>query len=485
MTNKQFNSTGLLKPQIEHSIRLNESLEVNNIAHDASGTGQGKTYCAAAVLRHQGRKFIVISPKLNIPKWHAVLKEFGLKAEFVGNYEKIARGNLKKIYRYNNKCPKYIPHFLRGEFRIDKNLIVVLDESHRAKGMDSLNAGMLYALKNQGYTTLCLSATQAMTPLDMRAFGYATGLHKGMTLIQGRGENFGMNLFKRFAEDAGAEYVGKWGAMYFDSEKPESVEKLQAVREELFNVKKISSKMNRADFGNIFPQNQIEAVNYDMGENGKKIARIYDQMQAELAQLEDRCQNYAQHILAIITKARRHAELLKVPSLEEMVEDLMEENKSVIVFLNYQDSIDALVSRLAKKLNKKGKELIGQIHGQQTMKQRFEHIADFQADKKRVMVANLAAGAESIDLQDITGKHPRANLINPSYRAIAVVQSIGRPDRAYAKSDVLTRLVLADGTIEVSVGERFNDKKGALEILNDGDLTPNGARFRMVAGMDI
>lgn len=480
-----FDVSLLLKPQIQQANDIAEAIIKGNFAHDASGTGQGKTYVASAVLRHLKRKFVIISPRLNIPKWRDVLAKFGLKAELIINYEKLARGNLKKYYRYKVKGCSKLPYFLRGEFRLPKDWIVVCDESHRMKGIESLSAGFLYALKNQGYTTYCMSATQAMTPLDMRAFGYIAGLHKGMHTTGGRGQNFGMNLFKAFAHDAGAEFTGSYGAMYFNSEKPESVKKLQEVRRQLFEVKKVSFRMRREDFGDIFPRNQIEATAYDMGENGKKIAQVYHDMQRELAQLEENSKNYKDHVLAIITKARRMAELLKVPALEELVEEQLDEGRSSLVFVNFTDTIEALNTRLAKKLNKGGKDLIAKIYGGQTERERFADIDAFQSDKKRVTLANLAAGAEAIDLHDITGKYPRTNNINPSFRAISVVQSIGRPDRAYAKSDVITNLVLADGTIEVSVATNFNHKKGHLDILNDGDLIPHGPCFRFAAGEDV
>lgn len=484
----KFDTNHLLKPQIDHTIRLVQSLMTNGIAWDASGTGQGKTYCACAAARHLKKRLVVICPKLSIPKWRQVLALFGLKADYIVNYEKLARGNMTQIYRYkkrgeiNGVKVSAIPPFLCGEFRLPKDTLVILDESHRAKAVESLNAGLLWALKNQGYMTLCLSATQAMTPLDMRAFGYATNLHKGLSVMSGRGVNNGMNDFKKWAENAGAKFTGQWGAMYFDSNDPESVEKLQAVRHNLFETQKIAARMRREDFGNIFQHNQIECQAYDMGENGRKIRSVYHQMEAELAQLEDRCENYSQHIFAIITRARRLAELLKVPSLEELTVDRLDEGKSVLIFVNYQDTIDALVKRLTKTY---GDNFVGQIHGQQTFKQRFADIDAFQADKLRVIVANLQAGGESIDLQDLTGKHPRASLINPSYRSISVVQAIGRPDRAHAKSDILTDLVMAAGTIEEQVADNFNRKKDHLDILNDGDLIPNGASFRHVAGMNV
>ena len=477
-----FDTTGLLEPQKPHAEFLANALKNMGIAADFSPTGTGKTFVGASILRHLKRKFIVICPKLNIPKWKTVLNQFGLSAELIINYEKLARGNIKTVYRYKRKGQKDIPYFLRGEFRIPKDWIVVLDESHRTKGVESLQAGLLFALKMQGYSVLCLSATQAMTPMDMRAFGFAFNLHKGMHFISGRGQNNGMNLFKQFCESAGAEYVGKWGAMYFDSGNEEAVKKLQAVRSNLFDVQKVASRMRREDFGTIFPKNQVEATVYDMGENGKKIGHIYDEMEAEIARLEKHCQNYALHVLAIITKARRMAELLKVPSLCELTEDLYDENKSVLIFVNYTDTIESLVSRLSKKF---GADKIAQIYGGVTTRQRLDDINAFQNDQKRITVANLAAGGECIDLHDITGKHPRASLINPSFRSIAVLQSIGRHCRAYAKSDCWTNLVLADGTIEVPVAQNFNGKKDHLDILNDGDFVPDGLYFRYALGMNI
>ena len=116
-----------------------------------------------------------------------------------------------------------------------------------------------------------------------------------------------------------------------------------------------------------------------MGENGIKIGHVYNDMAAEIARLEDRCKDYALHVLAIITKARRMAELLKVPSLCEMTEDLYDEGKSILIFVNYADSIEALVSRLSKKF---GADMIAQIHGGVSIRQRFDDIAAFQADRK-------------------------------------------------------------------------------------------------------
>ena len=479
-----FNTEKLLPPQGPHSEYLADALQNKGIAVDLSPTGTGKTFVGAAIARQHNLKVGVLCPKLNIPKWDKVLKDFGVKPEFILNYEKLARGNTP-YYRYKKRGMKDTPFPLRGEFHLKGDVTLLLDESHRCKGLNSLQSGIPFAAKNQGIPMMFISATQAMTPLDMRSFGYATNLHKGMSFEGGRHKNYGMNAFKDWCVSAGAEFVGHWGAMFFDSEKQESRQKLQMVHDNLFHVQKIASRMNRADFGNLFRKNQIEADPYDMGENGRKIARIYDDMQQELYRLEESSKDYSQHIFAIIIKARRRAELLKVPAMVEMVQDQIEEGRSVIIFVNFQDTIDSLNARLSEMY---GQDKVGMIHGQITPKQREENRLLFQSDKIRILICNICAGGESIDLQDITGRYPRTQLVNPSFRSISVLQSIGRADRAMAMSDIITRMVIANGTIEDSVANRFDMKKDHLDLLNDGDLIPDGISFnvgRIIAGQDM
>lgn len=480
-----FDTTGLLEPQKAHSEFLATSNEVNGASWDGSATGTGKTFSACALIRHTGRKFVIICPKLAIPQWKEVLEKFGLKAEFLINYEKLARGNTP-FYKFisQNKYRKLhglasdveIPEFLRAMFKLPADWLVVLDESHKCKGVDSLNAGLMFNLKRQGYKVHLMSATQATTPLDMRAFGYLMDLHDGS-----------MRGFKKFGEEAGAKWVGKWGAQYFDSEDPESMEKLAKVREYLFDFKKIGSRLTRKDFGDIFPQTQVVAEAYDMGNASDKIQDVYDEMEAELDRLEEKCENYKDHALAIITKARRLAELLKVPTMVEMAADFHQEGRSTVLFVNYTDTIEALVSRLSKEF---GAQFIGQIYGGRPMKDRLIDIAEFQADKKIFMVANLAAGGQCINLHDILGGRPRSSIINPSYSAISVLQSAGRIDRAYAQSDVYQRFLYAARTIEENVCRRFHDKNCFITALNDGtlsdaDLIPTDRLFKFAKGMNV
>ena len=476
-----FDSTGLIGKQPSHAEFLANSLIVNGIASDLSDVGCGKTYSASAVLRHLKRKFIVVCPILVKGMWAEVLASFEQKAEVIIGYEKFCRGNtpyLKyrkptkkeiKDYGHKNDVPKYILPVLK----LPKDWIIVLDESHKCKGQTSLNAGFLMSLKSQGYTILTLSATQATSPLDMKAYGYATDMHNG-----------GREEYKSFCLDMGAKKLIKNGrpsfaALTFDIEDPTARAKMGKCHAHLFDIKKIASRLTKADFKGVFPPHQVVAQAYDMGASSDRIQSIYDNMQEELRRLEESCENYSQHRFAAIIKARRLVEMQKVPTLVEMVEELYEQRKSVAVFVNFTDTINALNSRVERMYPGK----IGLVYGEASVKDRLQDVADFQSDKKPIMFLNLAAGGQSINLHDLIGDRSRHFVINPSYRSIDILQAMGRHHRANAKTDCYTRFVFADRTIEVPVCRRFQWRKDNIDMLNDGDLVPSV--FNFAAGLQI
>ena len=463
-----FDTTGLVGPQPKHAEECAESVERLNVSWDNSPTGTGKTFVGMALIRHLNRPFVVICPKLAIPQWKEWIAKWKLDhlCKLIINHEKLARGNTDyykfitpAAYRKLHNIPETVevPEFLRAHFKFPADWFVLVDECHKCRGVETLSAGLLFNLKRQNYTHHDMSATQATTPGDCRAFGFDMGLHDGS-----------MKDFKRFQIEAGGEWAGKWGRIDFNSDNPDSMAKLEAVRNRLFNEMRVGHRMKRADFGNIFPPSQVVADALDMGAASDAINDVYNEMQVELLMLEERCENYKEHILAIITKARRKAELLKIPCITEMVCDFKDEGRSTVVFLNYTDSILALSERLRKEL---GKEAIGLIYGGQSIKDRVSDIADFQADKKIVTVANILAGGQCINLHNLLGKRSRSGIINPSYSAVAVLQSAGRIDRAYAQGDVFQRFLLAARTIEEHVAQRFHDRNRFITALNDGTLS--------------
>lgn len=481
-----FDSTGLLAPQIPHAIRLADSLFYNGVAADLSETGTGKTFSAAAVARHFNGPIVVIAPKLVLRKWKEILNGFGKDAVVYINYEKLCRGNTEwltypKVQKVvtGKKDRKFHPdetqkRYYNAQLHFPAGSLIILDEGHKCKGVNSLQAGFLISVKRQGYKLLILSATQATSPLDMRAFGYAANLIPSPE----------MKEYKKFCLEAGATETGHYGAMTFDTDDPKAARKMAAIHHHLFDYSKIGSRLTRDEMGALFPDNELICESYDMGDNSDKIAHAYEIMEREIGRLEEKTANYAAHVFAVIMEARRRIEMLKVPTLVEMAEDLYDEGKSVVIYVNFTDTIEAIKRRLEHSRKFRNKDLIGLIYGERTNRQRENDIDAFQADTKRILIINIAC-AESIGLHDLNGKFPRASLINPSFSAIKVLQAIGRIWRQGGLTKCYQRFVFADRTYENVICDRISSRLDNIELLNTGDMTGGINFFRLAQGKDV
>jgi len=441
----------LLSPQREHAVNLLNSLYINGVACDQSETGTGKTYVAAWLAKNLNSPVVIVCPKVVIPSWTKVLSYFGIKAHCLINYEKLIRGNTEHLSFKDGKDTGPSDYTIN----FPKNSLVILDEVHKCKSATSKNSDFLIKLKMDGYKSLLLSATAATNPLEMKAFGFATTLHNLVS-------------YRHFITSSGA-YAGRYGGFQIDLQSQKTIEAMSNIHNTLFNLYKVSSRMTRKMFDKIFPDNHVMAECFDMGTNTDKINRVYEQMEAEMAALEESSINYSQHHFAIMTKARRMAELLKVPTMVEMIEDWYDEGISPVVFVNFTDTVEAIEKQLAKNRKFDGK--IARIVGGQSDKVRQKDIEDFQSDTKRIMIANLAAGNAGVSLHDLIGNHPRGSIISPSYSAINLLQALGRIHRAEGKTTCIQKVMFADGTIEVEACKRVQSKLNNLECLNDGDLT--------------
>lgn len=454
-----IDTTGLMPPQFDHTKTLLDSLYLNGFAIDQSETGTGKTFVAAAIAREMNRPVVVICPLVVFSQWEKILKIFGVKATLV-NYEKLGRGNTKLMKwkkkqvdlmrPWDEKAHREMPHYT-----FPRNTLVIIDEGHRCKGADTTNSWMMIALADQGYRTLVSSATIATSPLEMKAIGFLTQLHK-------------LYNFSDFCRLHGGEWTGRWGSMTFNATCEKAKEAMLALNEYFFNTRKCSSRLRAEDFGKQFPESHIVAECYDMGSNEAKINAVYDNMEAELARLEERSSGYKEHIFAIMMEARRHSELLKVPVFVDMIEDLFDEGKSVAVFVNFTETIEAILKRLEKL--PKFKDKIGFIVGGQASLERQKDVDDFNTDKKRVILCNIAAGGIGISLHDLNGNFPRASLISPNYSAYQLVQALGRVWRLNGLTKSYQRVVFAAKTIEEKACRAVQFKVDNLSTLNDADL---------------
>ena len=424
--------------QKEHAAKLLASLLEYGYAKDGSDTGTGKTIVSLTVAKTVGLVPFVICPKAVVPTWKEWIRKFGYEHVHVINYEKLKTGNTAY---YDSK----------NGFKLDpKRTMVIFDEDHRCKGAKSQNAKMMIAAKRRGYHTLLLGATSCTNPIEMRALGYMLDLHDD----RGWWNWCLKNGCKR----------GTFGGLKFMGY--ETV--LKRIHKHIYGQGR-GSRIKIKDLPpGSFPEGIISPEGYDV-ESVSEIDDIYSDLHARLEEIEKKKEADAmEHDSALVAqlRARQEVEIRKVPIFTELAKDSLESGNSVAIFVNFRETMEALLKRLA------GEHEISLIHGSQGFGERERQIKNFQSDKSRIIICMVQAGGTGLSLHDLNGDYPRVSLISPSFSAIEFRQTLGRIHRAGAKTPAVQKIIFANDTVEMRVCRLVRSKLKNLDLINDDELNP-------------
>ena len=430
--------------QKEHCEKLIASVIVNGYAKDGSDTGTGKTVIALTVARRLGLTPFVVCPKAVVPSWREWIHNFSYKVAHVYNYEKLRLGNTE-YYKKNKRGMKRA-----GEWKIDpKKVLLIFDEDHRCKSAKSENAKLMIAAKEKGIPTLSLGATSCSNPIEMRALGYLLDMHNdagwwGWCLKNGCKKGvFGGLSFMGYATV------------------------LKRLHDHIYR-KGRGSRIRIKDLPpGSFPETMIVADGYDLGDNARSdIKLLYADLKSELDNLEIKREADEESALTIQLRARQEVELLKVPIFEELASDAIESGNSVVLFLNFRATLDALMKRLS------GLAEISLVYGAQDGFTRSLEIKRFQKNETRICLCMTQAGGTGLSLHDETGEFPRVSLISPSFSAIDLRQALGRVHRATGKSPSIQKIVFANDTVEMGVCKAVRSKLNNIDLINDDEMNP-------------
>jgi len=434
---------GLRPWQVGAVGKVVSSLKKWGAAVDGSDVGIGKTYTACGVARELDMDILVVCPKAVKESWKRVIKNhFKMWGKCAGiiNYEALRMGKSDSV------IASYVKRrdTRRKEFvwKLPKNTLIVWDEAQKLKNAKTKNSETCMAALKSGYKMLFCSATMATNPLELRTVGQCIQLFKSS---------------KQYYEWAYAHGVvrGRFGMEFTGDKKA-----LSKLSNDIFNNRGV--RLNRDTIPN-FPESQITAECYEMDkEDQDKINKAYDEMQLELLKIERLLKkDKGQTQMVAILRARQKVEMFKVPLIIEMAEEGIENGMSVAIFCNFTETINALSDRLKTKCI---------VNGVVKDKDRQQSIDDFQSDKSRIILVNIAAGGAGLNLHDLNGNFPRLALICPSYSAVLMRQSTGRVWRDSAKTKSIQKIVFVANTVEEQVCNSVNQKLNNLDLLNDGDL---------------
>tara|TARA_Y100000817_G_scaffold311929_1_gene304899 strand:+ start:3360 stop:4661 length:1302 start_codon:yes stop_codon:yes gene_type:complete len=404
---------------------------------DQSDMGTGKTPVGVKLAKALGRPVAVICPKAVIPAWERELAEEGITATFVLNLESLRRGKTGYVSKVGKKNFKWL---------LPQDTFFLVDEIHMCKGPWSQNAALLVALVKQGYLIHGMSGTSCEDPTEMRPLGLMLGLHSGDE------KKDGMLRWWPWMRRYGCE-KNNWGSWVL--EDPFHLPKL---RKEMYSTR--VHRLTVSDFPTSFKENRVFVQPIQFREN-KKIQKAYEDLGVTPSIVEEYIEKGtvtdSEHVLANITAARRLAEAFKVVDIAEMAEDLMQKGNSVVLFVNYSDTVDAL--RLRLKCDR--------IDGRQTATDRQRVIDEFQADQTHCIAVNAAAGGTGISLHDTVGNRPRVALISPTFNFKIYKQVLGRIHRNGGKSDAIQKVLVASDSIEEHVMRAIQRRQRNMKHLHN------------------
>lgn len=451
---------------------------------DLSDTGTGKTYQNTAVLAALKKPTLIVVPKIAVTGWKMVGDIFG-ESSTVMSYELLRTGrtgagwwdntppagfrsetffkctNCQLVCDLDNHQPCYthplgihcveekkIP-WKYGKFHYHPGVkLIVFDEAHRCSG-DSLNADMLIGAVDQGIQVVGVSATLAGSPLDLRAWGYALGLHKlknflGWTARYGCGRIDGMK---------------GWHWRHGKEKQREDMKKINSL---ILPTNGVRVKISEIPG---FPERTVTSELYDI-EGVSEINELCKQLRDARINLEARkgADKDPELGLTKSLRARQGLELRKVPLMIELARDGVSKGRSMAIFIQFSETMRLL--REALKCN-------CFIDGSNAGAKRDKCIADFQSDSERIILVNGEAGGLNVSLHDLHGEHPREGLIGGVFSARTFIQILGRLQREGGKTPCFYKVLLAAGTDEVFTHRKLQQKLGNIEALNDADFLPS------------
>ena len=437
LNTEKLNYEHLLKPhQIEHVKNLKKTILKYNGAIDASQTGTGKTYAGIVLSKELNFPIFVICPKAVIPPWKETCKITNTPVIDVINYEAFVGGRKTTNERYSHRWAEpYKGKYNQDRFKIlvPKNSLIIFDEAHRLSRSSTLSFKLFQSFYEQGYTILLSSATLADSPLKMAAPCLVAKIIDKTSNFMPWAMNHGV---KR----------GRDGEYFFKTGTELSNEYIRVIHKQFFPER--GSRMIK---DSSFMKTQIIAESY-FTKNKDNINHIYEELKIKLKDIPDE-----KGKLIARLRARQMVELDKVPIFCELGKDFIEEGNSVVIFVNFKET----VAQLAKKFKTNSV-----IEGGQNSEERQKIIDDFQHGRSRIIICNIKAGGVGINLHDEYGNFPRVSLISPTDNATDFKQALGRIDRSGSKSCSEQRVIFAAETIEDKIRTNLQHKLEIIDGIN-------------------
>lgn len=438
-------SIEVLPHQQEHIKKIEEALydKVYGVI-DTSVMGNGKTYTTTKIAYDLNLPIVVICPTRIASVWEG-MKRFGAKIISIHSYGVLSKAS--KSFPYLDKVNKtYVPTQQWLDL-VNKGIMLVLDESHRVKNKDSLQTEaacqLIYPITlGTKSRYMFLSATpydsEKFITSSFRTLGYTTArILSDLDKITKIRDNTGIIDVVRNAQRLDPEATDDVLDDFPSINDNLTSSTANSLANELFiRVYKkhiiysmVSPKLEK-DVGTLYSNmTELEYARYKLAVRNLSEVVLFNEDTGEVGT------NSGKDRLARLSIAMRDIEHVKVGIFAREAARILNDNPNakVVIAVTFNTTMPMLLERLAALVDNRA--LI--INGEPQNKRYTDDIIKvFQEPNNtfRLLIVNIASGAEGISLHDLDGRFPRTMLLSPSYSILKLHQASGRIIRVGAKS---------------------------------------------------
>jgi superfamily II DNA or RNA helicase len=390
---------------------------------------------------------------------NARLKKFGLKAienledhlELDEDDKKTSESENSDLEGKEDKAkPKKSKKNVKFMFYLPANVMIIFDEAHRCKNSSSLTSKLLEGFNECQNKIMILSATITDKIKCFSPFGMFFGFYKST-------KQFKMWIKKEIM-------FAKIKDKKFPTD--ETTQMLKVIHDKIFPQYGSRMKVKELIEAKMFPETQIQANCYYL-ENHIEIDKLYHEI--NVAVLDYTVKEMMAENLAKLIYCRQRMEMLKMPIFFDLIEDGLSNQYSIVVFVNYVESLNYICYHMRDTLKTKYDSEISVIQGGQTIEDRKENLENFQANKTRLIVIMSQAGGTGTSVHDIHKTHPRMSIISPTWSGDQTKQILGRVHRAGGTHSI-QKLVYIAKTYEEDICKLIKTKLSVIDAINDGDM---------------
>lgn len=162
--------------------------------------------------------------------------------------------------------------------------------------------------------------------------------------------------------------------------------------------------------------------------------------------------------LVYLSAMRRELAIAKAKESERLIKDLLEQNKSIVIFTNYTNVVEYLYN----KFNKNAVMVTGDVEA----KDRQQAVDDFQNGKKKVFIGNIDAAGEGITLT----KSHHMIVIDFHWSPVVMVNQMEKRIHRMTQNQpcIIQYLYSPDATMDRLQLEMLEDKLNDSSLIIDG-----------------